>query len=47
MLKEHLYQIFLQWTGSNGRGTANYRAYDPKATRSVIALMKLKYQENQ
>ena len=28
MLKEHLYQIFLQWTGSNGRGTANYRAYD-------------------
>lgn len=28
MLKEHLYQISLQWTGNNGQGTANYQAYD-------------------
>ena len=27
-LTEHSYQISLQWTGNNGRGTTNYRAYD-------------------
>lgn len=26
--KEHLYQLALQWTGNNGNGTANYRAYN-------------------
>ncbi len=27
-MKEHKYRISLQWTGNNGRGTANYRAYN-------------------
>lgn len=27
-MKEHLYQISLQWTGNNGEGTLNYKAYD-------------------
>ena len=27
-MKEHKYGISLQWTGNNGRGTANYRAYN-------------------
>lgn len=27
-LKEHSYQISLQWTGNTGQGTANYKAYD-------------------
>ena len=26
--KEHLYQISLQWTGNNGQGTSNYKAYN-------------------
>ena len=26
-MKEHSYHISLQWTGNNGQGTANYRAY--------------------
>ena len=27
-MKEHLYKLSLQWTGNNGQGTANYKAYD-------------------
>ena len=27
-MKEHLYHLFLLWTGNHGLGTANYRAYD-------------------
>ena len=27
-MREHSYQTFLKWTGNNGRGTENYRAYD-------------------
>ena len=27
-MKEHLYHISLVWKGNNGRGTANYRAYN-------------------
>ena len=27
-MREHSYQTFLKWTGNNGQGTKNYRAYD-------------------
>ena len=27
-MKEHLYQISLQWTGNTGQGTSSYRSYD-------------------
>ena len=27
-MKEHLYQLTLQWTGNNGQGTSNYTVYD-------------------
>lgn len=26
-MKEHLYQIYLQWTGNKGQGTSSYRTY--------------------
>ncbi len=27
-MKEHQYQVSLQWVGNKGQGTSNYRAYD-------------------
>ena len=27
-IKEHIYHISLQWTGNNGQGTSNYKAYN-------------------
>lgn len=35
MLKEHLYTANIQWTGNQGEGTKNYKAYSRDYTVSV------------
>lgn len=35
MNKEHQYQLFTQWIGNTGSGTANYRSYERSYTISI------------
>jgi organic hydroperoxide reductase OsmC/OhrA len=37
----HTYELSIQWTGNNGTGTANYRAYERSYTVSVAGKVEI------